>query len=259
MTGISISVELQEATARQALRDLLARMENPRGFYKGVGEALLASTSTRFETETGPDGKPWTPLKPATIRARTKAGQLQHHRLAQPAGAGRGGAGGAGHDALCPALHRDCWRSAICPRGLLPGRGRAGDRRHASHRNRSDPGQHLTLRQGSVAHQPRPAIGDPLVGKGGQKHRHFRLDRLLDEFARACPDHLGKRIRSTSRWIGQSGDGIVVHVAYPFLGRELTASRHRHDMPPLRASPTFGRFSQPATARRSGRRQGLWL
>ncbi len=76
MTGISISVELQEATARQALRDLLARMENPRGFYKGVGEALLASTSTRFETETGPDGKPWTPLKPATIRARTKAGQL---------------------------------------------------------------------------------------------------------------------------------------------------------------------------------------
>ena len=76
MTGISISVELQEATARQALRDLLARMENPRGFYKGVGELLLASTSTRFETETGPDGKPWTPLKAATIRARTKKKQL---------------------------------------------------------------------------------------------------------------------------------------------------------------------------------------
>jgi hypothetical protein len=32
-------------------------------------------------------------------------------------------------------------------------------------------------------------------------------------------------------------------VAYPFLGRELTASEHRHDMPPLRASPTFARFS----------------
>lgn len=76
MTGISISVELQEATARQALRDLLARMENPRGFYKGVGDLLLASTSTRFETETGPDGKPWTPLKAATIRARTKKKQL---------------------------------------------------------------------------------------------------------------------------------------------------------------------------------------
>jgi hypothetical protein len=30
-----------------------------------------------------------------------------------------------------------------------------------------------------------------------------------------------------------------LHVAYPFLGRELTANRHRHDMPPLRASPTF--------------------
>lgn len=76
MTGISISVDLQEATARQALRDLLARMENPRGFYKGVGELLLASTSRRFEAETGPDGKPWAPLKPSTIRARTKNKQL---------------------------------------------------------------------------------------------------------------------------------------------------------------------------------------
>jgi len=34
-------------------------------------------------------------------------------------------------------------------------------------------------------------------------------------------------------------------VAYPFLGRESTASEHRHDMPPLRASPTFARFSKP--------------
>ena len=76
MAGVSISVELQEATARQALRDLLTRMENPRNFYKGVGDLLLASTSTRFETETGPDGKPWTPLKAATIRARTKNKQL---------------------------------------------------------------------------------------------------------------------------------------------------------------------------------------
>ncbi|OIQ72701.1 hypothetical protein GALL_456710 [mine drainage metagenome] len=30
---------------------------------------------------------------------------------------------------------------------------------------------------------------------------------------------------------------------YPFLSRELTAREHRHDMPPLRASPTFARFS----------------
>ncbi|MDU8912955.1 glutathione S-transferase family protein [Aestuariicoccus sp. MJ-SS9] len=32
-------------------------------------------------------------------------------------------------------------------------------------------------------------------------------------------------------------------MAYPFLCRELTASEHRHDMPPLRASPTFAHFS----------------
>jgi ribosomal protein L40E len=29
----------------------------------------------------------------------------------------------------------------------------------------------------------------------------------------------------------------------PFFSRKSTASEHRHDMPPLRASPTFARFS----------------
>jgi hypothetical protein len=69
-----------------------------------------------------------------------------------------------------------------------------------------------------MPHQPRPAIGELLVGKGGQQHCQLRLDRLFDELARASPDHLGQRIGSETRWIGQSGDGIVVHVAYPFLG-----------------------------------------
>ena len=49
--------------------------------------------------------------------------------------------------------------------------------------------------------------------------------------------------RGKSRWIGNLGNGILVLVEYPFLGSELTASEHRHDMPPLRASPTFARFS----------------
>jgi putative transposase len=40
-------------------------------------------------------------------------------------------------------------------------------------------------------------------------------------------------------------------VAYPFLGRESTASEHRHDMPPLRASPTFARFSKFASVHAS--------
>ena len=33
-------------------------------------------------------------------------------------------------------------------------------------------------------------------------------------------------------------------MAYPFLSRELTASQHRHDMPPLSPSPTFAHYSE---------------
>ncbi|PYF08235.1 phage virion morphogenesis protein [Rhodobacter viridis] len=76
MAGISISVELQEATARQALRDMLARMGDLRPFYKGVGEILLNSARERFDSQSGPNGAPWAPLKPATVRARIKKNQL---------------------------------------------------------------------------------------------------------------------------------------------------------------------------------------
>jgi phage gpG-like protein len=37
---------------------------------------MLLSTSTNFRTETDPEGRPWTPLRPATVRARTRKKQL---------------------------------------------------------------------------------------------------------------------------------------------------------------------------------------
>lgn len=65
-------------------------------------------------------------------------------------------------------------------------------------------------------------FGD-LAGMGDKKSRQFRFDRLLDQPSRTRAEDLGKRIRNTSRWIGQRGDGSLRHVAYPFLDRELTA------------------------------------
>ena len=76
MAGVSIQVELSAAEARDRLSELLARMENPSGFYKAVGERILSSTSGRFEAESDPDGKPWAPLAPRTIKQRQKRGQL---------------------------------------------------------------------------------------------------------------------------------------------------------------------------------------
>lgn len=76
MAGVSIQVELNTAEARDRLSELLARLENPIGFYRAVGDRIVASASTRFETQTDPSGTPWVPLKPSTIRQRQKRGQL---------------------------------------------------------------------------------------------------------------------------------------------------------------------------------------
>lgn len=76
MAGISIKVELQDLGAREALRDLLGRMDNLKPFYAAVGERILSSTKDRFETQTDPTGAAWMPLSPRTIAQRTKRGQL---------------------------------------------------------------------------------------------------------------------------------------------------------------------------------------
>ena len=86
------------------------------------------------------------------------------------------------------------------------------------HGHRADPGQDLALRKMTMAHQPGPSVLELMVGEGRQQRGQFRLDCLLDQLARAVPDDLGQRVRRKSQWIGQMGDGIVRHVAYPVLG-----------------------------------------
>lgn len=76
MSGISFTVELDEAALAAKLSDMVGRMDRPIGFYKGVGEYLKDVAIPRnFETETGPDGSPWASLRPSTIKRREKAGQ----------------------------------------------------------------------------------------------------------------------------------------------------------------------------------------
>ncbi|MEI2806244.1 MAG: phage virion morphogenesis protein [Albidovulum sp.] len=74
MTGFSIRIEVDDAKARRNLEELLARMANPRPFYQAVGNLLVASVGRNFQREAGPDGAPWTPLRPATIRKRQRRG-----------------------------------------------------------------------------------------------------------------------------------------------------------------------------------------
>lgn len=75
MTGFSIRIEIDEEEARRNLNELLARMSNPRPFYEAAGNILVRSVGENFQRQSAPDGTPWMPLRPATIRARHRRGR----------------------------------------------------------------------------------------------------------------------------------------------------------------------------------------
>lgn len=74
MAGTHITFTVDDA----ALRAMLERQAQPAtGSTSGrdtlaarIGERLVKSTRERFKTQTAPDGTPWAPLKPATIRRK---------------------------------------------------------------------------------------------------------------------------------------------------------------------------------------------
>lgn len=72
MSGISIKIGLTDEEARASLQQLLDRMDDKRGFYKGVGDRLVGSAGDNFRRESDPDGTPWLSLRPATISARVR-------------------------------------------------------------------------------------------------------------------------------------------------------------------------------------------
>ena len=72
MSAVSFEVQLQEAEARDRLYALIDRMDRRQPFHAEVGQLLADSTRARFRTQTDPTGAPWAPLKPATIKAKTR-------------------------------------------------------------------------------------------------------------------------------------------------------------------------------------------
>lgn len=85
MSGISIKVELQGEGENQ-LQQLLERMDNRLPLMASIGQRLADSARANFMNERGPDGEAWTPLKPATIRARQKRGKSQISILRETGG-----------------------------------------------------------------------------------------------------------------------------------------------------------------------------
>lgn len=75
MTGVSFTVEVDDLTARDRISALIDRMDNPTPFFQALGLNLVNSTQRRFDQGLAPDGTPWEPLKPSTIRMRIKRGR----------------------------------------------------------------------------------------------------------------------------------------------------------------------------------------
>jgi phage virion morphogenesis protein len=73
MTGMSYEFDASEALA--GTEELKRRIAQSSGFYKNVGDYLTRSTLENFKRETSPDGQPWKPLLPSTIRNRASQGQ----------------------------------------------------------------------------------------------------------------------------------------------------------------------------------------
>jgi phage virion morphogenesis protein len=63
---------LDDASVDAALRRAAAAGANTAALMDAFASQMLYGVQRRFETETAPDGRPWTPLKPQTLRRRPK-------------------------------------------------------------------------------------------------------------------------------------------------------------------------------------------
>ena len=71
-TSIKIDVDFGSPDVREALTGSLRQARRLADALPDIGEELLQSTDARFRREQGPDGAPWAPLKPATLRQKKR-------------------------------------------------------------------------------------------------------------------------------------------------------------------------------------------
>lgn len=67
-------VKLDAAGVQAAFRYLADRASDLTPAMDQIGQMLLGSNALRFEAETDPDGKPWTPLAASTRKKKAKSG-----------------------------------------------------------------------------------------------------------------------------------------------------------------------------------------
>lgn len=68
----SFIVELQDAQLQGVLSRAVAQLEAPRKLLDNIGGLLEERVNLRFKTKTDPDGVPWLPLAPSTVKRYEK-------------------------------------------------------------------------------------------------------------------------------------------------------------------------------------------
>src|SRR5882724_11869974 len=112
-----------------------------------------------------------------------------------------------------------------------------------AHRDRTDAGHDLALRQMSVAHQPLAAVIGALVGMAAEPGRNLGLDSMRQQCSRTVTQYLGQRICKSS-WLGEL-ENISVGHGVSLLRWRSGGVKHPHDTPPypFMPSPTFAHSS----------------
>jgi len=89
----AITIEVHDQAVQEALTALARRIGNIGTALEMVGEEMVKRIDRRFDTESGPDGAKWAPLKAATRRRKrgtkilTESGDLRGSIVRQVAGA----------------------------------------------------------------------------------------------------------------------------------------------------------------------------
>lgn len=74
---VQISVQVQTGKIRNRLSLLNQRMQDMSPALNEVGEYMLLATDQRYENEIDPNGIPWQPNSPYTLRLKRERGQIQ--------------------------------------------------------------------------------------------------------------------------------------------------------------------------------------
>ncbi|MDZ7822986.1 MAG: phage virion morphogenesis protein [Ahrensia sp.] len=72
MSGISLTIQIDNSQLEAHLQALIDRIGNLAPFNKSVGEHMLVSIQENFDNEQGPDGQKWQFHSPVTVENRLR-------------------------------------------------------------------------------------------------------------------------------------------------------------------------------------------